>query len=62
MYWAVKEKKYDYTKALLKVGAAPSPRLKKDGSTPLHVSVYNKDDKLAITQVLLQYGADVDAQ
>ena len=62
MYWTVKEKKYDYTKALLKAGAAPSPRLRKDGFTPLHISAYYKDDKLAITQVLLQYGADVDAQ
>ena len=60
LYWAVKEKKHDLTEALLKAGALPSPKLKKDGSTPLHISAYYKD--LGIARLLLQYQADVNAQ
>ena len=62
LYWAVKEKKYNFTEALLKAGAKPSPRLKKDGSTPLHISAFYKAKDLDIAQVLMQYGADVNAR
>ena len=62
LYWAVKEKKHDFTEALLKAGANPSPKLKKDGSTPLHISAYYKARDLGIARVLLQHKADVNAQ
>ena len=62
LYWAVKEKKHDFTEALLKAGANPSPKLKKDGSTPLHISAFYKAKDLGITRALLQHKADVNAQ
>ena len=62
LYWAVKEKKHDFTEALLKAGAKPSPKLKKDGSTPLHISAYYKAKDLGIAKLLLHYGADANAQ
>ena len=62
LYWAVKEKKHDFTEALLKAGAKPSPKLKKDGSTPLHISAYYKARDLGIAKLLLQYKADANAQ
>ena len=58
----MKEKKHDLTEALLKAGAKPSPKLKKDGSTPLHISAYYKGKDLGIARLLLQYQADVNAQ
>ena len=62
LYWSVKEKKSELTKALLKAGANPSPTLRKDGSTPLHISAYYKGKDLEITRALLQHKADVNAQ
>ena len=62
LYWAVKEKKHDFTEALLKANVNPSPKLKKDGSTPLHISAYYKAKDLGITRALLQYNADVNAK
>ena len=62
LYWAVKEKKHNITEALLKTGASPSPKLKKDGSTPLHISAFYKGKDLGITRALLQHKADVNAQ
>ena len=58
----MKEKKQDLTEALLKAEANPSPKLKKDGSTPLHISAYFKTKDLGIARLLLQYHADVNAQ
>ena len=40
----------------------PSPKLKKDGSTPLHISAYYKARDLGIAKLLLQYKADANAQ
>ena len=62
LYSAVKEKKHNITEALLKAGASPSPKLKKDGSTPLHISAYYKAKDLGIAELLLQYKADANAQ
>ena len=50
LYWAVKEKKQDLTEALLKAGPNPSPKLKKDGSTPLHISAYYRAKDLGIAR------------
>ena len=58
----MKEKKHNFTEALLKAGASPSPKLKKDGSTPLHISAYYKAKDLGIAELLLQYKADANAQ
>merc|ERR1712037_234515 len=54
--------KHNFTEALLKAGASPSPKLKKDGSTPLHISAYYKAKDLGIAELLLQYKADANAQ
>merc|ERR1712037_644786 len=48
--------------ALLKTGASPSPKLKKDGSTPLHISAFYKAKDLGITRASLQHEADVNAK
>ena len=58
---AVKERNVDLVRFLLAENVDPSPRMRKDGQTPLHMAV-NERQNLAIVELLVEYGADVNAR
>ena len=58
---AVKERNVDLVRFLLGENVDPSPRMRKDGQTPLHMAV-NERQNLAIVELLVEYGADVNAR
>ena len=58
---AVKEKNIDLVRFLLEDGKVdPSPRMRRDGWTPLHTAAMRRQT-LRIIEYLVMYGADVNA-
>ena len=50
----------DLVRELLELQVDPSPRMRKDGWTPLHTAA-NRRQNLEMIQLLVQYRADVNA-
>lgn len=60
LHLAVKERNLDLVRELLELEVDPSPRMRKDGWTPLHTAA-NRRQNLEMIQLLVQYRADVNA-
>ena len=56
----MKERNLDLVQELLELEVDPSPRMRKDGWTPLHTAA-NRRQNLEMIQLLVQYRADVNA-
>ena len=57
---AVKEKNIDLVRFLLGENVDPSPRMRKDGWTPLHTAAIRRQT-IRIIEELVGFGADVNA-
>ena len=60
LHLAVKERNLDLVRELLELEVDPSPRMRKDGWTPLHTAA-NRRQNLEMIQLLVHYRADVNA-
>ena len=58
---AVKERNVDLVRFLLAENVDPSPRMRKDGQTPLHMAV-NERKNIRVIELLVVFGADVNAR
>ena len=58
---AVKEKNIDLVTFLLAENVDPSPRMRRDGWTPLHTAA-SRRQTLRIIEELVGFGADVNAK
>ena len=58
---AVKERNVDLVRFLLGENVDPSPRIRKDGQTPLHMAV-NERQNIRVIELLVGFGADVNAR
>ena len=56
----MKERNLDLVQELLELEVDPSPRMRRDGWTPLHTAA-NRRQNLEMIQLLVQYRADVNA-
>jgi len=60
LHMAVKEKNIDLVRFLLGENVDPSPRMKRDGWTPLHTAAIRRQT-IRIIELLVGFGADVNA-
>ena len=61
LHLAVKERLIDMVRFLLEDGKCdPSPRMRRDGWTPLHTAA-NRKQNIKMIEMLVMYGADVNA-
>jgi len=61
LHMAVKEKNIDLVRFLLGENVDPSPRMRRDGWTPLHTAA-SRRQTLRIIELLVGFGADVNAK
>ena len=63
LYWAVYSGRQEDMRLLLKLGANPNGLANNDSIylTPLHVAVNRKNDSPELSQLLIDYGSDVNA-
>ena len=60
LHMAVKEKNIDLVRFLLEENVDPSPRMKRDWWTPLHMATIRRQT-IRIIELLVGFGADVNA-